>query len=171
MKGQKKLTRREMLKLSGTVAAGSVLAAACASAVAPTPVPPTPVPPTVAPTAVPPTVAPTKVPPTSAPAPAVAAGPVTLEVYNPSGAFAVTQTFSARLDTLAGKTICEVMNGSWRYEDTFPLIRELLQKQFPTAKFITYDKFPALSKATDVAGLEDAVKAAGCQAVIVGNAG
>jgi len=41
------------------------------------------------------------------------AGPVTLEVYDPTGAFEVTNLFSPRLDTLEGKTICEVGH-SWR---------------------------------------------------------
>jgi hypothetical protein len=167
MKGQKKLTRREMLKLSGTVAAGSLLAA-CAPAVAPTPVPATPVPPTVAPTAVPPTVAPTKVPPTSAPAPA---GPVTLELYNPSGAFEVSQLFSKRLDTLAGKTICELSNGSWEDDRTFPYIRALLQKTYPTAKFIPYTEFPVGTAVIPYPEVAALAKSKGCDAVIVGNAG
>jgi len=73
---------------------------------------------------------------------------------------------------LEGKTICEVWNGSWEGQRTFPLIRELLQEQFPTAKFITWDQFPLLpSVGGDPPGLEEAVKALGCQAAILGNAG
>jgi hypothetical protein len=171
MKGQKKLTRREMLKLSGTVAAGSLLAA-CAPAVAPT-VAPTPVPPTVAPTAVPPTVAPTKVPPTSAPAPA---GPVTLKVFDPSGAFEVTQLNAPRLDTLAGKTICG-LGYPWEFPTTFALISDLLKKQYPTATFIPstdLTKFPNYPGGSDWradAKVAEKIKKAGCDAVIVGNAG
>jgi hypothetical protein len=98
------------------------------------------------------------------------AGPVTLELYDPTGAFEVTQTFASRLDTLEGKTICEVSDRIWEADRTFPLIRELLQKQFPTATFIPYTEFPE----TDTANPDnpaEAVKAAGCDAVIVGNAG
>ncbi len=102
---------------------------------------------------------------------ASAQAPVTLTVYDPTGAFEVTQTFAPRVADLNGKTICEVTNGDWRDEETFPIITQLLQKQFPTAKILTSDKFPALSTSTDPPGLEDAVKAAGCQAAIVGNAG
>jgi hypothetical protein len=100
----------------------------------------------------------------------LAAGPVTLKVYDPTGAINITQLFSPRLADLNGKTICEVSNDEWEAYRTFPMITDLLQKQFPTAKFIASDKFPTAS--TDInPKLVDAVKAAGCQAVIVGNAG
>jgi len=166
MKGQKGLTRREMLKLSAAVGAGSLLVA-CAPTVTST-VASTLVPPTIASTAVPPTVAPTIVPPTSAPAPA---GAVTLEVFNPVGAYEVTQTFAPRIDTLAGKTICEVTNGSWEAARTDPYIIDQLKKLYPTATFIPSSALPKLSTTIEVAGLEDAVKALKCDAVIVGNAG
>ena len=100
-----------------------------------------------------------------------AEGPVTLKVYDPTGAYQVTQTFAPRLTDLNGKTICEVTDAEWQTERTFPLIRDLLQRQFPTIKIITYDKLPTLLLGSDVRGLEDAVKAAGCQGAIVGNAG
>jgi hypothetical protein len=111
---------------------------------------------------------PTKVPPTSAPAPV---GPVTLTLYDPTGAAEVTQLFAARIDTLAGKTICEVTNGSWEATRTDPYIIEQLKKLYPTAKFVPSSALPRLSTTLEVAGLEDAVKAAKCDAVIVGNAG
>ncbi len=102
---------------------------------------------------------------------ATAQGPVTLKLYNPNGAFEVTQTFAPRLSDLNGKTICFVTNGSWEASRMDPLILSLLQKQYPTAKFISDDKFPKLSTTQDTAGVEDAVTKAGCQAAIVGNAG
>ncbi len=102
---------------------------------------------------------------------ATAQAPVTLSLYDPTGAFQVTQTFAARVPDLNGKVVCEITNGSWQAERTFALIRELLQKQFPTAKLIPFDQFPKLLTGSDVAGLEDAVKKAGCQAAIIGNAG
>ncbi len=95
---------------------------------------------------------------------------LTLEVYDPTGAFEVTQLFAPRLDDLNGKTICEISDNLWETQRTFPLIRGLLQKQFPTMKVIPYDKLPEAT--TDAASkLGEAVKAAGCQGVIVGNAG
>jgi hypothetical protein len=160
------------------------IAVACAPAAVPTPqvvketvvvqqtVPPVTVKETVV---VPQTVvvpAPTSAPaPTTAPAPA---GPVTLSLYDPTGAFEVTQIFAPRVADLNGKTICELSNDSWEAQRTFPLIESLLQKQFPSAKIITWDKFAHGNVATTGIDNDDTankVKAAGCQAVIVGNAG
>lgn len=107
----------------------------------------------------------------------VEAGPVVLEVFDPTGATEVTQLFSARLDTLDGKTICELSDAAWQDDRTFPLIREMLQKQFPTAKFIPYTEFsPEVTGATGPYGIDDdktiaALKEKGCEGVIVGNAG
>jgi hypothetical protein len=100
---------------------------------------------------------------------ATAQGPVTLKVYNPTGGFEVTQTFAPRLADLNGKTIC-LMGHSWEADRTFPLIMSLLQKQFPAAKFVDNNKLPNWTTSIDPK-MVDAVKAAGCQAVIVGNAG
>jgi hypothetical protein len=105
---------------------------------------------------------------------ALAAELATLTVYDPTGAFEVTETFSPRVADLNGKTICELSNDSWEHSRTFARIRELLQRQFPTAKIITWDKFPHGNVAATGIDNDDTakkVKAAGCQAVIVGNAG
>jgi hypothetical protein len=101
-----------------------------------------------------------------------AAGPVTLEVYDPTGAIEVTQLFSARLDALEGKTICEVSDALWQDDRTFPAIRELLQNMYPTAKIITYDNFTSgTQQISGAEGIGEELKAAGCDAAIVGNAG
>jgi hypothetical protein len=167
-----------MLKLSGTVAAGTLLAA-CAPAVAPAPqvvketvvVPQTVPPVTVKETVIVPQTVPAAPAATGAPAPTAAPAPVTITLYDPTGAAEVTQLFAPRIDTLAGKTICEVTNGSWEAARTDPYIIEQLQKLYPTAKFVPSSALPRLSTTIEVAGLEDAVKAAKCDAVIIGNAG
>ncbi len=105
---------------------------------------------------------------------AQAADPVTLQLYDPTGAFEVTQTFAPRVSDLNGKTICELSNDSWEAARTFPLIESLLTKQFPTIKIIKWDQFPH-GNISDT-GIDNdkaaaAVKDKGCQAVIVGNAG
>ncbi len=76
-----------------------------------------------------------------------------------------------RLATLGGKTICELSNGNFRYDDTFSLIRRLLQKRFPDAKVVTYTEFPVGSFEIDTEATVKLVKEKRCQAVIVGNAG
>jgi hypothetical protein len=104
----------------------------------------------------------------SASAPA-ADNPVTLTVFNPTGASEVTKLFAPRLADLNGKTVCELSLGIWEAPRTFAAIGEQLQKQ--GAKIVAYDQMPALSEVKDVPGLEDAAKKAGCQGILVGNAG
>ena len=95
---------------------------------------------------------------------------VTLEVYDPTGAIEVSQLFAPRPVNLHGKIIGELWNGSWAGDRTFPLIRELIQRQFPTAKIIPYSEFPVGNATIDVDDIGDVLKRKGCQAVIVGNA-
>ena len=99
------------------------------------------------------------------------AGPVTLEVYNPTGAFEVAELHAPRLDTLAGKTICELSNGSWQAHRAFLLIRELLLQQFPDATIVPYTEFPTGIGPIDTDETAKMLKEKGCQAAIVGNAG
>lgn len=97
---------------------------------------------------------------------------VTLKVYNPAGAIETAQAHAPRLDTLAGKTICELSNAEWEYERIFPAIRESLQKQFPTAKFIPYtETIWQRSVLENLTHVGKVLKEKGCQAVIVGMAG
>lgn len=94
-----------------------------------------------------------------------------LIVYNPTGSFEMTQTFAPRLTDLNGKTICMICYPHWQYERIFPLVMSLLQEKFPEAKIMGYENFPILSNVKDIGNLEEALKAAGCQAAIVGIAG
>ena len=104
----------------------------------------------------------------STPAPA---SPVTLEVFDPTGGYEITKLHPARLNTLEGKTICEIsVGGAWQYDRTFPLIRELLQNKYPTAKFIPYTEFPVGAVWPDKKTL-NLIKEKGCQAAIIGNGG
>jgi hypothetical protein len=91
---------------------------------------------------------------------------VTLEVYDPTGAVEVPMTFAKRLGTLAGKTIAQAGH-SWEARRTHPLIKELLEKLYPTVQIIPYTEMPDY---TDPELLAKAVKEKGCDAVIIGNA-
>ena len=93
-----------------------------------------------------------------------------LEVFDPTGTTEVTKSYAPRLDTLEGKTICELSNNQWQAHRTFPLIRELLQKRFPSVKIIPYTEFPAGTSEIDSDKVVDLIKERGGQAVIVGNA-
>ena len=157
----KRLSRKDFVKGAAAVAGAGALAS-CAPAATPAP--------EAAPTCPPAEECPT------CPTPAAAgeAGPVTIEVFDPTGAIEVTRVHAPRLDTLEGKTICEWSNDSWEYDRTFPYIRELLQDMYPTATIIPYTEFKTL----DNIGLDNIIaenieilKQKGCDAVITGNAG
>lgn len=96
-------------------------------------------------------------------------GPVTFKMLNPTGAIEVTQLFAPRLADLQGKTICEINAGGWQARRTFPVIRELLQRQFPTAKIIPYTEFEGGGRNNEKNN--SLLVKLGCQAVIVGNGG
>lgn len=80
-----------------------------------------------------------------------------------------------RLPDLNGKTICEVWNGGFRADTTFPLIRELLEKRYPKLKVIPYTEMPAVTPFGDVdkmcTELREALSQEGADAVISGNGG
>jgi hypothetical protein len=104
---------------------------------------------------------------------ATAADPVTLEVYDPTGAYEITQLHAPRLKDLNGVTLCEISSYNWEWASTFPVIRATLQKQYPGLKIIPYDKVGINSRADEEnhAFLKKMVKEKGCQAAIIGNAG
>lgn len=91
---------------------------------------------------------------------------VIIEVIDPTGAVEAPVTFTKRLDTLAGKTIAQVGN-SWEGPRVHPLIKDLLEKLYPTAKIIPHTEMPDY---TDPELLVKAVKEKKCDAVIFGNA-
>jgi hypothetical protein len=102
-------------------------------------------------------------------------GSVKLEVFEPTGAAEIMELHAPRLDTLAGKTICEVSQESdgqsWEARRTFPYIRELLKKRYPDIKIIPHTEFPSSPGSADIdGGIGKVGKAKGCQAFIVGNA-
>ena len=156
----RRLSRKDFVKGAAAVAGAGALVS-CAPAATPAP--------EAAPTCPPAE----ECAPCPTPAAPGEAGPVTLEVYNPTGGIEVTALHAPRLDTLEGKTICEISNASWEDERIFTAVRELLQTQFPTVTIIPYTEFPSgTAVITDPATkIGELLKAAGCDAVITGNAG
>ncbi len=98
------------------------------------------------------------------------AGRATLEVYNPTGAIEVALRHAPRLDSLEGKTICEISDAVWENYRIFPEIRQLMRERFPTATIIPYSEFPTGLSAIDNDEIAHLVKKKGCNGVIVGNA-
>jgi hypothetical protein len=98
-------------------------------------------------------------------------------VVSPVGLEAVEQAAAApRLSTLEGKTIGEFWNGVFKGDETFPVIRRLLQQKFAGLKIVPYTEFPH-GRASDQPAhqRELALRMAalarekGCHAVISGN--
>jgi hypothetical protein len=101
------------------------------------------------------------------------------EVVSPVGRSALMQQpLTSGLDTLDGKTICELWNRDFQGDIMFPKIRELLQKRYRNVKIISYDEVVAPGFSTMGQGRQDAdalkvlgdtLLAKGCDAVISGN--
>jgi hypothetical protein len=94
-----------------------------------------------------------------------------LTVNNPTGVLETSMLHADRLDTLDGKTICELSNGAWQFDRIFPFVRELLKKQYPTVKILPYNE--VIGTRSELENLEVVVKVLkekGCQAVIAGMA-
>ena len=96
---------------------------------------------------------------------------ISMEVYNPTGIVETTNSHAPRLNTLGGKTLCEITNGEYEYQRMFPFIRELLQERFPDIKIIHFTEFPIGMTPIDVDGIGELVKEKGGDGVIVGNGG
>jgi hypothetical protein len=101
----------------------------------------------------------------------------TYGVVSPLGDRVVTMiTMAPRLDTLAGKTICIHGTPDFNAPITHPVIQQVLQQQFPTAKIIPYTEMPgfnenAKSNSSYIAPFVQACKDKGAAAVIAGNGG
>ena len=100
-----------------------------------------------------------------------------LQVVSPAGIAAVKQSsISPRIDTLEGRTVCEIWNGVFKGDVTFPAIRDALQTRYPGIRIIPYTEFPHApgsdhparqrELAVEIAAL---ARDKGCDAVISGN--
>lgn len=82
-----------------------------------------------------------------------------------------------RLDTLQGRTVCEIWNKDFRGDETFAFIREMLLERYPSVKVIPFTEFPITevpawapnAKARTAESVRAALKTKGCDAVITGN--
>lgn len=95
---------------------------------------------------------------------------VKIEFYDPSGSLEVTTPHAARLATLERKRIGFVSNEQWQAYRMLPLLKEMLESDFPGIEVLPVDAFPqgnALIPTEETAAL---VKKSGVDAVIVGNA-
>jgi hypothetical protein len=99
------------------------------------------------------------------------------EVVSPVGRDAVERARgAARLERLEGKTLGEFWNGVFKGDETFPVIRRLLQQRFPGLEVVPFTEFPHApgsdhpSKQRELARrMAELAQAKGCDAVISGN--
>ena len=103
--------------------------------------------------------------------PAAAQG-TTYEVVWPRGKKIVEITpVAKRLDTMAGKTICEAWDWMFRGEEIFPTLERELAKRYPGIKFVNYKVFGATHGKDEhetLAALPKKLKDNKCDAVISG---
>ena len=95
---------------------------------------------------------------------------VRLEFHDPAGAIEVKRPHAARVAALAGKRIGFVSNEQWQAYRMLPLLKGLLEADFPSIQVLPIDAFP---QGNAVIGLEETaalVKASGVDAVVIGNA-
>ena len=95
---------------------------------------------------------------------------VRLEFHDPSGALEVTQPHAPRLGSLEGKRIGFVSNEQWQAYRMLPMLKEMLEQDFPGVTVLPIDAYPqgnALIGTEETAAL---VKKSRVDAVIVGNA-
>lgn len=109
-----------------------------------------------------------------------------LEVTSPAGERTVQPLpVAPRLESLNGKTICELSSRMYNVEISFPIIREMLKARYPGVRIIPYTEMEQglpdgtmMTYAGSVAEQEKKtqavialVKEKGGDAVIVGNGG
>jgi hypothetical protein len=82
------------------------------------------------------------------------------------------------LADLNDKTVCEVSNGGYMGEISFPIIRELLTKRYPGVNIIPYTEFPLHRTAGTTEEILHRVEATltiakqkSCDVMITGNGG
>ena len=95
---------------------------------------------------------------------------VKLEFYDPSGTTTTTQPHAPRLATLAGKRIGIVSNDQWQACRMLPIIKTMLEEDFPGIDVLPVDTFPQGNSLIGTEETAKLVKQSGVDAVIILNA-
>lgn len=93
-----------------------------------------------------------------------------LEFHDPSGAITATESYARRLDALAGKRIGFLSNEQWQAYRTLPLLKALLEADFPGVEVLPIDTFPQGNANIATEETAELVKRSGVDAVVIGNA-
>jgi hypothetical protein len=95
---------------------------------------------------------------------------VRLEFHEPAGVLEVTQPFAPRLAALEGKRIGFVSNEQWQAFRMLPMLKEMLEQDFPGITVLPIDAYPQGNALIGTEETAAQVKKSGVDAVIVGNA-
>ena len=95
---------------------------------------------------------------------------VKLEFHDPSGVLEVTQPYAPRLKSLEGKRIGFVSNEQWQAYRMLPMLKEMLEQDFPGSTVLPIDTYPQGNALIGTEETATLVKKSGVDAVIVGNA-
>ena len=94
---------------------------------------------------------------------------VKLVFHDPSGALQPTKSYAPRLSSLKDKRVAFLSNGQWQAYRMLPMLKTMLEEDFPGIEVLPVDKFPQ----GNIIGNEETAKLVAQQsvdAVIVGNA-
>ncbi len=79
--------------------------------------------------------------------------------------------FAKRLETLKGKTICELWDGVFKGDAIYAMMEKELPKRYPGSKFVIYKVFGSThgrGERETLAALSDKLRLNNCDAVISG---
>jgi hypothetical protein len=95
---------------------------------------------------------------------------IELEFYDPSGCLEITQQFAPRLPSLDGKRIGFLSGDQWQAHRTLPMLKALMEADFPGIEMLPIDAFPQGEHAVGADSTIQQVKESGVDGMIIGNA-
>lgn len=94
------------------------------------------------------------------------------DVLWPRGAKTLdVSALAPRLDSLNGKTVCQLWDYLFRGDEIFPMLEEALKARYPDVRFVRYDEFGSTHGDEEreiLANLPARLEALGADAVISG---
>ena len=95
---------------------------------------------------------------------------VRIEFHDPAGTLQVSQPHAARIGTLAGKKIGFLSNEQWQAHRMLPMLKQLIETDFPGAQVLPIDAFPQGNAEIPKEATAALVRDAEVDAVIIGAA-
>ncbi|OGA42040.1 MAG: hypothetical protein A3G24_05015 [Betaproteobacteria bacterium RIFCSPLOWO2_12_FULL_62_13] len=93
-----------------------------------------------------------------------------IEFYDPSGTIDISQAHAPRLASLERKRIGLLSSGKWQVHRILPMLKTLLEEDFPSAQVLSERSFPQGSTFIGTEETAQLVKRSGVDAMIIGNA-